>query len=359
MKVLLVIDSLGSGGAQRQIVNLAIGLSQSGLIVELIYYNNNEFYIDKLIEHKITIHKPTNSSTGFSIKFLHKLRKTIKQDFDFVISFLSSPSIYSFIASFGIIRCNHIVCVRNSSVYSKISFLNYLTMLFSHKVVTNSYHESINIKKLLGLHDKTHTIWNGYESIYNGINFNKEQFNSLLVIARISEQKNGIALMKALKIFLDRNGWCPKIRWAGRRDSDFKSKKIAYEMDKFLVDHDQIKKNWYWLGETSNIDELFDTSDALISPSIYEGLPNVICESMLKGCNVLASNICDNPRLLKNGELGLLFNPNDPEDICKVIENYYSLTQNDKNIIANKALRFAKSELSIKKMVSSYQNILK
>ena len=38
MKTLLVIDSLGSGGAQRQMVNLAIGLSKAGLKVELIYY---------------------------------------------------------------------------------------------------------------------------------------------------------------------------------------------------------------------------------------------------------------------------------------------------------------------------------
>jgi len=36
LKTLLVIDSLGSGGAQTQIVNLAIGLSKSGTIVELV-----------------------------------------------------------------------------------------------------------------------------------------------------------------------------------------------------------------------------------------------------------------------------------------------------------------------------------
>ena len=38
MKILCVIDSLGSGGAQRQIVNLACGLKKKGHDVDVFVY---------------------------------------------------------------------------------------------------------------------------------------------------------------------------------------------------------------------------------------------------------------------------------------------------------------------------------
>ncbi len=363
MKVLLVIDSLGSGGAQRQIVNLAIGLSRKGTAVELIYYHKNEFYLSKLIENNITVHRPTKFIKGFSIQFATKLRNLIKQNFDSVISFLFTPSIYTSISRFGIRNCKHIVCERSSSKSNNRSFIQlnlfYISMLFSNKVVTNSYSETENIKKLFNLSNKTYTIWNGYETNINKINFKTKTYKTLLVIGRITYEKNGINLMRALSLFLDRNGWCPKIKWAGRRDHNINLVKISDEMDKYLLDNKLINKYWNWLGEVTNIDELFDQSDALILPSLWEGLPNVICESMLKGCNVLASNVCDNPKLLKNGEHGLLFDPYSPLDICLAIENYYKLSDNHKLIMAKKAFSYAQNKLSINKMVESYNELIK
>ena len=45
MKILCVIDSLGSGGAQRQMVNLARGFKSKGYDVEmLIYYPQLNFF---------------------------------------------------------------------------------------------------------------------------------------------------------------------------------------------------------------------------------------------------------------------------------------------------------------------------
>jgi len=360
MKVLLVIDSLGSGGAQTQIVNLAIGLYKSGTIVELVYYHKNEFYLNKLLENNITVHVPEKSTIGFSISFVLKLRNLLKKDFHTVISFLHTPSIYTSISNFGIKNNNHIVCERSSSNSTNLSFLGkflfYLSMLLSKSIVANSYCETQNIKKLYGLSNKTKTIWNGYEIDKNLLYKNKKTYNTLLVLGRVSYVKNGINLMKGLSLFLERNRWCPDLKWAGRIDSN--SDKSYDQMKKYLLQNRSLSNHLLWLGEVTNIDELFDQSDALILPSLWEGLPNVICESMLKGCNVLASNVCDNSKLLKNGKLGFLFDPNSPLDICISIEDFYKKTHIQKITMAEKAMMFAKKELSTTKMVSSYLEII-
>ena len=48
MKILCVIDSLGSGGAQRQLVQLAIGLKNKGVDVSFLMYHNIHFFKSEL-----------------------------------------------------------------------------------------------------------------------------------------------------------------------------------------------------------------------------------------------------------------------------------------------------------------------
>ena len=56
MKILVVIDSLGSGGAQRQKINLAIGFSKKGYDVDIFTYYKNEFFkIKDDFNNKITL----------------------------------------------------------------------------------------------------------------------------------------------------------------------------------------------------------------------------------------------------------------------------------------------------------------
>ena len=49
-KILLLIDSLGAGGAQRQLVGLAVLLKQRGYDVSVATYHDDRFYVDTLLD---------------------------------------------------------------------------------------------------------------------------------------------------------------------------------------------------------------------------------------------------------------------------------------------------------------------
>ena len=49
MKVLCLIDGLGSGGAQRQLVGLASLLKKEGYDVLVVYYHGDHFFVPFLI----------------------------------------------------------------------------------------------------------------------------------------------------------------------------------------------------------------------------------------------------------------------------------------------------------------------
>lgn len=51
---------------------------------------------------------------------------------------------------------------------------------------------------------------------------------------------------------------------------------------------------------------LFGAADVVTLPSYYEGLPNVVCEAMLSGRAVVASDVGGIPEIVQNGESGLI-----------------------------------------------------
>lgn len=368
MKILIVIDSLGSGGAQKLAVNLAKGLEKKGHIVDIfIYHEEFIFFQSELRKSKIKIHK-FKAKTGQKIKTINslrvilQLRNLLKENYDGVLSFLHTPSIYTAIAGLGILKKKLVVCELSSStapVNPIKKLLFYLASISSKMVVANSFNEAAIIRKKTGLKNKVTTIWNGYNlnDIPFNDNYNDENLKDIIVVGRIAYPKNGLNLLKGLKLFLEKNESAPTIKWAGRKDNDPKSIKMQKDMMEYIKKNPLIKPNIIFLGEVKDIYELYKNAGVLIHPSIYEGLPMVICEAMLIGCPVMASNVCDHPLILDN-DRGILFDPNSPQSICQAIEKFNTMNFNQKANMIDKARNFAEKNFSTNKMVESFDNIL-
>ena len=168
MKVLLVIDSLGSGGAQRLMVYLAKGLINNGNKVDVFIYNTNyNFFREDIESMGVKIYTSTLKKKYLKpISIIYSLTKTLNNNYDIVISLMHMPSVYSAFSCIGLFQTKLIVCELSSS-NAPISFfkrlLFYLASLLSFKVVANSFTEKINIEKRPRLSGKVEAIWNGYE----------------------------------------------------------------------------------------------------------------------------------------------------------------------------------------------------
>ena len=232
MKILIVIDSIGTGGAQKLKVELAKGLSDAGNIVEIFTYNqfSDDFFKNELIKSGIEIHVSEKLKMGFSLKVLSHLRKIISNDFDVIISSMHTPSIYTFLALIGKRNIKFIVCEESSSI-APISFfkriLFYLVTIYADKIVPNSFHEGELMKKLPGRSGKIFPIWNGYDSNHDPLDLTsisqKENITELIVVGRIAYPKNGLNLLKGLSMFYERNKWLPNVSWIGRDEDEKRS----------------------------------------------------------------------------------------------------------------------------------------
>ena len=152
----------------------------------------------------------------------------------------------------------------------------------------------------------------------------------------------------------------PKIRWIGRRDySDKYNIEINNKIDEFLLQNDFLNKKFSFVDQKKNIEEEYSKADGLILPSIYEGLPFVICEAMLNGCPIIASNISDNEIILgEKFERGITFDPYSIAAISDALNIFINLSSKKIKNMTKEARKFAENNFMIENMIDSYENII-
>ena len=367
MRILIVIDYLGSGGAQIQKARLAKGLYDFGYEVDVFTYYSKErdnLFVSEMKSYGINIFASIRQQKGFSLDTIKRLRKIILlNNYDGVISSMHTPSIYSAVAMIGRNKTKLIVCEESSSL-APVPIIRrtlfYISCLMSDSVVTNSFNETRLLGRWPGLSNKINTIWNGFEipSHKKNQNIVKNKALKLLVVARVAYPKNGVNLLRALLLFYERNGWAPQLDWAGRRDNDKKSIEMQSQMNQFLLDNPQIASKWTWLGEVKGVDKLYRESDALILVSLYEGVANSVSEAMIDECFVITSNVCDNTIVIGNEERGLLCDQLSPESICNAIERLNDMSFEKKINMIKNARDYVEINFNLNKLTKAFVSLL-
>lgn len=356
MKILLVIDNFGSGGAQRQLVKLAQGLKKRGHTVEFfIYQPQHVFFRSAVVDDGIKVNEYIQRKPGFSFGVLFALYKLLKGGcYDIALSYLDAPNVYLMLASFCLTNTKIIVSERRSYLLDSNRFRSWLTRSlyrFVDYVVTNSISQKEWLSKNKLSAEKVVCIYNGVEHSFFRNRSKSQTEIKLIAVGRISPVKNITNLILGLKEFHKNYGWVPSLSWVGRIDNHKYYELVNRYLDECLA----VKEKWTWCGECNNVEDLYLEYDALILPSLSEGLSNAICEALYAGCPVLASNVCDNPHLVKNGERGYLFDPTNPLSISGAINLLASSGAGDWEILSKNSREFAEQYLSFEKCIDEYE----
>ena len=358
MKILCLIDTLAPGGAERQMTYLAAGLKESGHEVTLMAFSDvkSEFYRDWLKGHGIIpeFHPECSNKIMRPLR-LAKLVKRIKPDV--VVVYKNSATIAACLSRI-LTRFKLVVSERNTTqvvnIKEKVKFWLYRR---ADAIVPNSKSQGEFIAKHYpNLTEHTTVIRNMIDTdlfapashqIVNPIPV-------VLTTARVAEQKNVLNYLKAIRLLKER-GIKAKFQWYGYHgDKDGYYSKVKQEINRLDIT-DIIKIN----KPSSKVSELYRKADIFCLPSIYEGFPNVLCEAMSSGLPVVASNICDNPDIVVDGENGFLFNPLDVEEMANAIQRALELTQDQRKEIGCKNRQRIQRLCSKEAFIGSYENIFK
>lgn len=349
-KIICFVDSFAGGGAQKQMVMLANGLSKSYRVKTLQYHNLNFF--SKLLNPNIEKVKIVDSNK--LVRIFKLLTFFYKENPSVIISFLYGPNNYA--ALYKMIffwrKTNLITGERNHNPnrLNLKDFLVRFSHLFATHIVCNSRAQKRKLskyfkKKLVFIPNGTIPDTN-YKKKYD--EKNKPVAVKLIVPARFIEQKNPMGLIKSIQYLKNVD-----IYWYGKV---FKHSSVYGEAMSYIKNNSI--ENFHLMPPTVNINEKLIKYDALILPSFYEGCPNAIIDAMYCGLPILASDVSDNQMYLSH-QNKLLFNPHDVDDIMSKIKHFISLDLSEIKSISQNNILMAKKYFNPDVMVNKYLKLIK
>lgn len=357
MKILCLIDSLGPGGAQRQLVGLSRFLKEEGLDVKVATYHNDSFYVGQLKDGGVPYELINNAHSRLMRPW--QIAQFIKRESpNVVISYLEAPSIYACLAHFFNRKFKLIVSERNTTQKTSTKdFLRFLLYRCANYIVPNSYSQEVYIKKFFPfLSYKVITIPNFVDLDYfrSSNDRKRKSIPEIMIAASIWPSKNTLGFIEAVAE-LKRKASGFHISWYGKDLSniDYFNQCQRRIVELNVEDVIELKE------KTHAIRDKYNNADYFCLPSFYEGTPNVICEALSCGLPIACSNVCDNGRYVFDDENGFLFNPCDIYSIETSLYRALSLSESDYEKYSRCSRLIAEKMLSKEKFVESYLQLIK
>lgn len=360
MKILFLIDSLGSGGAQRQIVTLSILLKKKGCDVAILTYHSDNFFIDEVLNCSIEIHQL--NSKNF-INRIFKVRKFIRKgNFDAVISFMDVPNFLNNLAAIGGKSWKIITSERSSKESTLTSLKGKIFSWFqrySDYLICNS-----NNSKKMWLRYKPN-YFNKLKVIYNPVIlpelssvYQPRRNSKLNIVVAASYQylKNPIGLVEAVLMMTEEERDKIVIDWYGRAEVTKGDTKAYNESIEKILKYN-IQDVIHLNETTKNIYNIMNEADIVALFSKLEGLPNSICEGMMLGKPIIMTRVSDY-NLLVDDKNGFLCDWDNPISIKNALIKAANLSEVELFQMGKKSKEKAEKYFTAKTIVNQWINLL-
>lgn len=363
MNILCVIDCLGSGGFQRQIVELALGFKEKGHAVTFLTYHNIPFFNPILLNEGIAIH--CIEEKNYLLRIL-KMRHFIRKGhYKGVLAFQEGPCFICEVAGLPFKKWKLAISEgsANPGIYKSVKHIIYrLFHVFADYVVANS-HANMKIVRTINpfLRDSKCKV------IYNLIDFRKwkpleeyvprkDGIVRIIVVASHQYLKNLNGLILAVSLLAPEEKDKIRIHWYGDRiekpyvDGSFpEGKKMIEEHGLNAVIH--------FFPATNPIMPKMQEADALGLFSYYEGFPNVVGEAMACRKPVICSSVSDLPDMLSHNS-NLLCKADNPGSIRDCLRYLINISTEELISLGYKNEELAKEAFEREKNMLAYLKLL-
>lgn len=373
--IVMVIDHLEPGGAQRQFSLLATSLQRGGYDVKVIVFRSDFFFCEALrqVGAPVIYLKSRNR-----FHLLRLMRQEIgRSGANVVIGFLPWSNLMVELA--GLPRRKFALVVSERSLDLAMGIrrrVAYHCHRLADVVVSNSHTQGeIVARNLRRWKVRSQVIVNGIdtrhftpapEGRYHG-----HVGLRLLVVARFSPEKNAIRFIHAVsEVCAHYPDIGLEVDWYGKAAIGGPEEDVAWSRahrNRLAIYYQSVVENTerYQLqgcfrlhAPTRNVRRLYQQSDVVCMPSLHEGCSNVIAEAMACGKPVLASRVGDNVRLVQEGRNGLLFDPLAVDDMASTIVRFAELTASERRRLGREGRKMAEEMLSVEVFTQQYTKLI-
>ncbi len=159
-------------------------------------------------------------------------------------------------------------------------------------------------------------------------NFPVSQFPTLLYVGRLSPEKGAHVLIDALPQMLKRLPQL-RLRLIGEGSQQHSLRDV--------VNQNGLNEHVEFVGAVPHheLPRYYAEADALVIPSLSEGLPKVLPEALACGLPVVGTQVGGIPEVVQNGYNGLLVPPSDPHALADAVVAVLSRSDFNRSLRAN------------------------
>lgn len=356
MKVLHVIPALGSGGAEKMLLDLTKEMKDSGISCEIaILTKKDNFFAQELYNLNIPIYFGGEKGI-YKLKNILFLKRLIKKGkYDIIHTHLFSSQLFTPVA--GILARIKVPLIttehsthnrrRDKRIFYPVDYWLYSKY---KKIIAITDAAKANLNNYLPFTKKnSQVILNGVEITHykNAVALSKDELipgsidsdKFIVMVASLRSEKDHETLIKASN-YLPENY---KIIFIGDGEKMDDLKIFALKNSRSQI---------YFLGKRKDVAEILKTSDLFVLSSNWEGFGLVVVEAAASGLPVVASNI-EGLNSVVQEVGGALFEPRNEQDLAKKILK--SMESNSMNY--NKTEKFSISNTA-KGYIKLYEEVL-
>ena len=345
MRILHVITSLLTGGAEKLIIDIVPRLREKGHVVDVVVFNGAETpFLQELRKNKdVKVYLLGNSF--YDVRYIFKLRKIIK-NYDIIHTHNSSPQLYTVLANVGLHK--RLVTTEHNTTNRKrnnclLRMVDKWMYKHYNQIICISDKAAENLKEYLGRMDKICVIYNGvdveqFHQAQPVVGMKSSRFVALMVAA-FRPQKDQDTLVRTISR-LPKDKYEVWFAGDGARMGEVQNLVIKLGVE------EQVK----FLGNRTDIPQLLKTADVIVMSTHYEGLSLSNIEGMSAGKPFVASDV-DGVHEITNG-YGILFPHEDDQSLSEILQRL-SIDDAYYREVAEKCYYRAKN-YDLSKMVDRY-----
>lgn len=357
MRILHLARTMGQGGAEKIIYQLAKGSKERGADVCVV--SSGGIYEEKLKELGIKhyqIYDLECKNPKIMLQTLKKILKIVrKEKIDIIHTHHRMAALYGWFikkifSHIKLVYTAHNV-FYNRKVLTKISLMN-------SNIVAVGESVKKNLIDIFGINEKRIT------TIYNAVQIEEvkeENYNQVLkdlkvkncklvgIIGRLSEQK-GVDIF--LHTIAELHKEMPNLKGIviGTGEDAEMLQRLAKELS--------IEKDIIFLGYQEHITALIEQLDLVVMPSRWEGFPLTPIEVFAMKKTIVASNIEGINEIVKNNNNGILCKKDDVQAFSEAIKKL--LNENDEKIrLETNGNEYYEGHFNYAGFIKSYQSLYK
>jgi glycosyltransferase involved in cell wall biosynthesis len=332
--VLIVISNLGVGGAERQVVELVNNADPREIELQICSLAPHVPLAERLCEPARLHILPKHGRYDLSV--VPRLARLLReQQIDVVHGFLFDAEIAAALA--GRLAGVRVVGSERNAQYtlSRVQRLTYrLTRACFDRIVANSEAGARFNASVLGhAPEKYRVVRNGVD-VRNFRPLDRDAARAALDIdpgaavvgmfASFKPQKNHALLLRAAALVLARHPGLRVLFVGGVLAGDWAGSDAYATSVRALAEELGLQRVCAFLGNRTDLTELYGACDLTVLPSLFEGTPNAALESMACGRPVIVTDVADNAIVVPHRRVGLIVALDDPPAlaaaICELLE---------------------------------------